>query len=209
MLLPWYITGRIDNADRARVERYLEAHPEMRNQLDLIREEQGEVIVANEALGGAPAGALDRLRASITAEPSPNAALGAVGRGLWAELGRLFAAPTPRAVQWAGAAAAILLIAQAAVIGNILSGDAGPPSHSVASGGEVSGTTALMQFAPGATADQITQFLREQRAEIVRGPKPGGIYEVRIATAKLSPAERDAVLAKFKAAGRIVTRVLP
>ena len=37
MLLPWYVTGRLDRADRARVEGYLARHPDVAAQLDLVR----------------------------------------------------------------------------------------------------------------------------------------------------------------------------
>ena len=50
MLLPWFVTGRLDAADKAKVEAFLAREPAMRRQLDLIREEQGETIAANEAV---------------------------------------------------------------------------------------------------------------------------------------------------------------
>lgn len=119
MLLPWFVAGTLDAADQERVTRYLSAHPEMNAQLKLIQDEQGETIYVNEALGGAPAGALAKLKDAIAAEPRRLTAA-AVRRSLWAELGRLFSMPTPRAVQWAGAAAAVVLVVQAAVIGGML-----------------------------------------------------------------------------------------
>src|SRR5689334_24912984 len=65
MLLPWYVGGTLAADDRGRVERYLADHPELRHQLDLIREEQHETVTANEALPTPPAGALERLTASM------------------------------------------------------------------------------------------------------------------------------------------------
>lgn len=210
MLLPWYVTGRIDAADRARVDRYLEAHPEMRAQLDLVGDEMGETISANEVLPGARAGALHALRGAIADEPRRLSAA-AVKRGLLAELARLFQAPTPRAVKWAGLAAAVLIMAQAAVIGGMLSGPGGVPQgagYQTASGPKASGTIVTVQFAPGATADALARFLRAQHAEIVSGPKPGGFYEVRISNRNLSDAERKAALEKFKASKELVAQVI-
>jgi hypothetical protein len=119
MLLPWFVAGTLDVADQERVARYLSAHPEMNAQLKLIQDEQGETVLANESLGGASAGALAKLKDAIAAQPRRLTAA-AVRRSLWAELGRLFSTPTPRAVQWAGAAAAVLVVVQAAVIGGML-----------------------------------------------------------------------------------------
>ena len=61
MLLPWYVTGKLDRTDAARVESYLARHPRLAAQLDLIRAERDETVLANEALGrpsalGLPAG---------------------------------------------------------------------------------------------------------------------------------------------------------
>ncbi|MEM6498405.1 MAG: hypothetical protein AAF709_16980, partial [Pseudomonadota bacterium] len=59
MLLPWYESGTLDPADFERVERYLEAHPEMRTQLELVGDERFETTIANEMLGAPSPGALD------------------------------------------------------------------------------------------------------------------------------------------------------
>ena len=49
-LLPWYVTGRLDRADRNKVESYLRQHPDVAGQLSLIREEREGAIHANESL---------------------------------------------------------------------------------------------------------------------------------------------------------------
>ena len=238
MLLPWFVTGRLDAKDRARVGQYIEAHPDMRVQLDLIRDELGENISANEALGGAPAGALDKLRAAVAAEPK-RITVAAVRQSLWNELTKLLSAPTPRAVQWAGAAAVVVLVAQAAIIGGLLTKPAGGPAgnqpqiaqrgtappqvarrevtqpkksaarrFSVASGTVTQGTRVLVRFVPNVSFDKIAKFLRSEHAEIVAGPKPGGFFEVRISTKKLSQSEKDTAIAKLKSALGLVHSVV-
>jgi anti-sigma factor RsiW len=232
MLLPWFVAGTLDVADQERVERYLAAHPEMNAQLELVRDEQGETIVTNEALGGAPAGALDKLREAIAAEPRRLTAA-AVRRGLWTELSRLFSAPTPRAVQWAGAAAVVVMLLQGLVIGGALvklSGRSGEGSEQIAkrsltapqvaekraparfrtaSGGVTHGTRVLVRFVPGLSIEKAAQFLQTQRAQIVAGPKPGGFFEIRISAEKLSQTEREAAIAKLEAASDTISQVLP
>ena len=235
MLLPWYVTGRLDAADRERVDRYVAAHPDMAAQLDLVQEEMGETIVSNEMLGGAPAGALGKLRAAIAAEPK-RVTVASVRRSIWAEFARLLTAPTPRAVQWAGAAAVVLVVAQAAVIGGLVTSPRGPAPGSngatqvakgvpqgeavtqmrpqssarfrTASGQSGLGTRVQVRFADDATAAKLAAFLRSERIEIVSGPKPGGYFEVRVSKTVLSDAEREAAIAKLEAEKGLVKEVL-
>lgn len=207
MLLPWFVTGRLDPAEHARVSAYLAAHPDMRSQLELVREEQGETIAANEALPGAPAGALARLREAVAAEPQRRTLAGA-GQSLWSEMLRLFSAPTPRAVQWAGAAAAILLLAQAVMIGGLVGSQQASRDYQTASGESAAGSTALVRFAPGITADKLATALRRHQVEVVRGPKPGGVFEVRLARQALTAAERKAALDRLKAEPDLIAAVV-
>jgi anti-sigma factor RsiW len=220
MLLPWYVSGRLDAADHERVERYLEAHPDMKMQLGLVRDEQGETISVNEALRGAPAGALDRLREAISAEPK-RLTLATAQRSIWNEMARLFSAPTPRAVQWAAAAALVLFIAQAALIGGLMSGapiadGTGQPQvaqderrpYQTASGTRADGTRVQVRFAETVTADALASFLRAERLEIVAGPRPGGYFEVRISKDNLSQTERDAAIARLEAKPDVIKEVM-
>ena len=111
MLLPWYVGGTLAADDRGRVERYLADHPELRHQLELIREEQHETVTANEALPTPPAGALERLTASL-----PQGRAGLLERlrqsESWGAIAEFFSAPTPSGVRIASIAAALLLLVQ-------------------------------------------------------------------------------------------------
>lgn len=212
MLLPWYLSGQLEAADHDRVERYLTAHPEMRAQLELVDDERGETILANEMLGAPSPGAIDRLRAQIAAETPEPSRLAMAGQSLWQEMKGLFSAPTPRAVQWAGAAAALVLVAQAGVIGSLMSPATDPGTgYQTASGPQagIAGTRVLVRFAPTATAAEMATALAAVKGEIVGGPKPGAMFEVRISKQKLSDADRDAIIARLKADNKIITMVLP
>ena len=182
--MPWYVTGRLDAADTARVEIFLAAHPEMRRQLALVREEQEQSILASEAAGLPSRGALNRLMAAIARESQPRAQV----RGAWDRIAEFFAAPTPGGVRWAAAAAALLLLVQAAVIGSLLIDRRSDP-YQTASGKQApaGGSTLLVGFTDGATASAIAALLSEFDAQIVEGPKPGGMYRIRLTKA---PATR-------------------
>lgn len=213
MLLPWYVSGKLDRADFERVEAYLSAHPEMRMQLDLIGDEQHQTITANETLGAPSPGALDRLRAAIAAETPEPSMLAQAGQSLWQELRSILSSPTPRAVQWAGAAAALVLIAQAGIIGSLITPASGPgTTFTTASGPQAdakTGTFVLVRFAPEATSAELAKLLASVKGQIVAGPKPGGLFEVKVSAEKLSNKDRDEIIAKLKSNSKIVTMVLP
>jgi hypothetical protein len=210
MLLPWYVAGTLEAGDTARVERYLATHPEMAAQLELIREERSETGLANEMRGMPAPGGLERLRASIAREAPAGTKLAHAGRGLWQELKALFVNPTPRAVQWAAMAAAVVLMLQAGVIGGLMTSGprSGTGTFEVAGGPQAEGIKLLVRFAPTATATAIANVLSSVDAQIVAGPKPGGFFEIRVARSADGKSDKAAVAEKLKAAPNVVSMVL-
>ncbi|NJO24226.1 MAG: hypothetical protein HC868_16550, partial [Sphingomonadales bacterium] len=164
LLLPWYVTGRLGAADTARVTAFLAAHPDMQRQLALVREEQEQSVQANEALVGPSRGSLDRLMASIERESRVSLSPHTV----WSRIAQFFAMPTSQGVRWAAAAAGLLLLIQAAVIGSLLIARSGD-TYQTASGkhAPASGTTLLVGFADAATAPAIAVLLGQLDAQIV------------------------------------------
>jgi hypothetical protein len=207
MLLPWYATGRLDRADMARVESYLARYPQLARQLDLVRDEQAQAVAANEALGWPSAGAADRLMGSLPA---------ATGRGSPWRAGALFfqgvreffAAPTAGGVRWAAAGVAALVAVQTATIATLLLSDRGG-NYQLASGRQsgTAGITALVAFTDEATAPAISRLLAEFHASIVDGPKPGGLYKIRLRIEDRSQAEaRLRLLEERRDIVRVVVR---
>ncbi|MEM9357675.1 MAG: hypothetical protein AAGB04_15830 [Pseudomonadota bacterium] len=212
MLLPWYESGTLDPADFERVERYLEAHPEMRSQLELVGDERFETTIANEMLGAPSPGALDKLREAIAAETPAPSPLVTAGKSIWQEIANLFSSPTPRAVQYAGIAAALALMLQAGIIGSMWqtpTGSAPQGSYATASGEEGSGFSVIVRFAPTATTAAIAEALNPLKGQIVSGPKPGGMFEVKFTLQKDSKEAREDIIGKLKASTGTVLLVLP
>ena len=146
MLLPWYVSGRLDAADRARVESYLARDAGLRHQLDLIRAERQETIGANEALPTASAGALDRMMASLP-QRRPSLAQRFASSTIYQTVADFFAAPTVRGVRFAAVAAALLLLVQGAVITTLLVRGEGGGTYQTASGqSDDKGVSALVVF---------------------------------------------------------------
>ena len=207
MLLPWYVTGRLDAADLAKMEAYLARHPEVARQLDLARTERDETVAANEALGLPSAGATARLMASLPAARPGWAAMRALRGGLQ-QVGDLLAAPTANAVRWAALAAAVLIAVQGIAIVSLLNERAG--TYQTASGGQSGdGIALLVTFADDAKATAISQLLTDLDGSIVDGPKAGGVYKIRLRTEDRSTAGREALMRRLAERRDIVRAVLP
>jgi anti-sigma factor RsiW len=181
-LLPWHAAGTLSRRDTQRVEAALADDPELAHRYELVREELGETIHLNETLGAPSARAMQRLMAAIEAEaPAPRTA----SFGLGARLAAFVGSFSPRTLAWSASAAAVVLLLQAAVITGILVQDrAGGPqlaSHGDAAPTET-GPTALVRFAPQASAEDITRFLNAYNATLVDGPR-GGMFRIRVAGA--------------------------
>jgi hypothetical protein len=207
-LLPWYVSGTLDAKSRARVERYIEAHPEVRAHLALAREEEDATIAANEAIAAPGRDALDRLRASVAAAPRRKPVA-----GLLSEISDRFAdwlaGFAPPQLAWAGAAAALLLALQAGVIGALVMERVAAPTYQTAGGGEVTGEglELLVGFSPTATAQEITDLLKGLDAVVTDGPK-AGLYRLRFPGAKESDEARKKAIDALKQSGIVMT-VLP
>jgi len=213
-LLPWFVTGKLEDADKQLVESYLRTHPALRSQIALIEAEQSDVTANNEAVGAPSADLLAKLMVRIE------------GRSLAASPLTLAAGWMQRALDWLGdrsalvpvvAAATFAVLLQAGVIATLLWHSApvanGPKSFQTASAPPVAATDAatyvLAGFAPTATAQQIEQTLTPLGITIADGPKAGGIYRLRLAGKALGEAERDMLMTALKANSGVVRFVAP
>lgn len=212
-LLPWFATGRLPAAEVERVRRALAGDAELRRRLELVEEEQAETVRLNAAIAEPSGGARDDLftRIAVAERRAPRAAAVPARRSLAERLAGLVASLSPRALASAAAAMLAVVVLQAGVIGRLMVAE-GPQTYTTASGpagAAAAGTYALVGFAPGATMAEVTAFLAARSAAIVDGPKPGGLYRVRIADEALPPAERDARLAALRGETGLVRLALP
>lgn len=205
MLLPWFVTGKLDAADRAKVEAAIAREPVLKKQIDIAREELDVSFAANDAI------ALPR---TLSVEAGMKAvavgtSLGArqAAGGLIERVREFFAMPTAGALKWATAAAAAIILLQAVTIGSLLPSREGYQTAS--GGGAATGTTAIVKFVDGAKASDIAAELSKLGMTIVDGPKPGGTFVVRLSAQKLSAADKTARVNDLKGASTIVGAVLP
>jgi hypothetical protein len=224
LLLPWYAAGTLSPAEARRVEEALARDPVLAERLAATREEMDEAIGFAEAVPAPSPRARDRVFDRIAAiEDARRPGLADLGRaasarvqesGFVGRLLELFSGFAPRTLAYAGIAAALVMALQTGIIGSFLVERQGGATYGTASGpgtgpavGE--GTFALVGFAPDATAARIASVLGELGGSIVDGPRPGGLYRVRIASKAVSTEERDRLIARLREAKGVVSMAMP
>jgi len=175
-LLPWYVSGRLDAKSRARVERYMETHPEVRAHLALAREEAEATIAGNEAIAVPGPEALARLRASIA--PARRR------QSFFTQISERFAdwiaGLAPPQLAFATAVAGLLLLLQAAAIGVLVVERVTTPTYQTAGDEEglAEGIELLVGFSDAATMGEISALLKKIGAVVADGPR-AGLYRLR------------------------------
>jgi len=197
-LLPWYVTGRLGVSDANKVEMYLAQHPDALPQLQLIGAEREETVRANEAMGWPRSGMSDRLVASLPRSTAP-------GRGRFTKFAQFFRIYPALGTQWAALGMGLLILAQAAFIAVLLTR---APTYRLAAGAHGDGAALLIAFADDAKASEIAHFLADFQATIVDGPKPGGVYKIKLRNLDKSQLD-DTLLSKLSEHSNIVRIVLP
>lgn len=216
-LLPWYEKGTLAPEEARLVEDYLQDNQDDLAYLELIREEAGETIAANEMVGMPSNAAFDKLMASIAAEPkSARAVVRERAGGFFA---RLFGQGTPVWAPIAAGAACLVILVQAAAIGVLFTHPQGfgtdvaegPNGTRLSSGvervGNTGGRVILIRFNPNATAGDISTLLHSLNATIVEGPKPGNVFRVRISDQPLSSEQIEAILKQMRERSDIIERI--
>lgn len=210
-LLPWYAAGVATPEEARRVEAAMAADPELKRSFELVREDQDAVIVGNDTLKGPSARAYEKFMAALDAEPARAAPISErMSRGVIGFFESALAAISPRRLAYAGVAAALVVMLQAAVIGGLILREQGGAGPGLAShGGQATerGAHALVTFAPNASAQDIQQALRSAGAVITDGPNTVGQYQIRF-SGDLSAAEITAKRSALGAQSTIVRTIL-
>lgn len=207
-LLPWHAAGTLDPRDMQRVEAALARDSELARRYELVREELAQTVHLNETLGTPSPRAMTALFAKIDAEPArrPSASI-----DLGARIRDFFATLSPRTLAWSASAAALVIVLQAAVIGGMAIKEKNARGYETASAPTSfagAGTYAFIRFQPQASAADITAFLATNKFSVADGPTAGGLYRVRIATAKLARPDIDRIV-KTSQQNKVVGFIAP
>lgn len=206
-LLPWYEKGTLSEKDARIVEDYLASNPDRARFLTLIREEMDETIEANERAGMPSRAAFDRLMDAVAAEPKP--ARMVVRERAGGLLARLFGQSASPWMVAGAAAAALVIMVQAAALGVLLMRPANDPKLIELSSGpkeqlSETGSFALVRFTPDAKASDILSMLRSVDATIVDGPKSNGTYTLKVSNEKLANERMEEIMQKIRARSDLI-----
>jgi len=162
-------------------------------------------VQANEMLGLPSARSGQRFLAALEAEPARTTPR-ALAKGVFAWIGERLQSLAPRQMAYAGVAAALLVLAQAATIGVLLHGQGGTSFQTAfgEQGSTVEGSFAMIAFVPDAKAVDASRLLESVNAMVVDGPRAGGFFKVRIGPKDMPKAERDAIIARLAAEKTII-----
>jgi anti-sigma factor RsiW len=203
-LLPWHAAGTLSRRDADRVEQALASDRELQRRYALVREEFAETIHLNESLGAPSPRAMEKLFAAIDAEearaPRRRASFDLTGR-----LSEFISGFAPRTLAWSAAAAALAILVQAAVITTVVVKDPNGPAAISLANKPSDGSFAMVRFAAQATAADITNFLGAHKASMVEGPKPGGLYKVKLTDSKLPADEVGKIIKQMQEESKIVS----
>ena len=184
LLLPWYVTGRLDAADRADVEEHLANCDECRAELAIERRLHGELSQPelNVELGWA--GFRQRLRPGAS-EP------------------RIRKPPSMPRTMFSGRRIAFALAAQVVLLITagvlMFSFDAQPAYHTLGAAPGIHSGNMLAIFRPETTEQQLRQSLQESGARIADGPTSAGAYVLAA-----PDVQRNMVRAKLRKHANVV-----
>lgn len=183
-LMPWYVSGRIVDADRAWVESVLREHPDAQAELEWhqrIREQihaRFDQVPQDVGLTG--------LMARLRSERRPQASTGIGGR-----MREFFASLGARP---AYAFATALIAVQAGIIGALLFKDAGEPEYAktrALAQQPASGPVLQVTFKSDITERDLRLLLIRVGGRVVDGPGQLGDYIVAVPSERIEPAREE------------------
>ena len=167
-LLPWYVNGTLAPDEAAKVEAYIESHPEAQKELAFLQGLRAEI---KKETGHSP-GELGLARLKKQLAETPSAPPSSAGIPRW----------------WRGlaVAACLLLMVQTAGImtyPQFFATD--DPGRTTRGNGNTADRAMIeVRFAPDATEAEIRELLRKIGATIAAGPDEKGRYRLALAAAK-------------------------
>jgi hypothetical protein len=175
------------------------------SQLDLVRAERESAAAGNAIYASRPARSFDRVAAMIGKTPAQPAR---AARSPLHWIKRLFALPSSPALGFVGAAAAIVILLQAATIGTLVVTHYPGIFTSAGGPGTVdAGTTVFVRFADDASAAAIADALSALGVKIIDGPRGGKLFTVRIGPKTMGESDRERMIAALKARSDVIVFV--
>jgi hypothetical protein len=106
---------------------------------------------------------------------------------------------SPRTLAIAASVAALAIALQGFVLLGVLTKpQGGYQTAGAEDGAHRRGAFALVRFVHQASAGEITKFLEHYQATLVDGPKPGGLFRVKVAVTALAKEELARIVARMQ-----------
>jgi hypothetical protein len=202
-LLPWFVTGRLDAADSARVDAHVASCVPCREDLEreralhalLLRDERQTPLSSARGFQRVMARIDETERAMCEPQPEPG--------------GRTRASPV-REPRWIAAAVVVQALALALVGAALWRGadrstDAAYRTLTSSPTASTSDAARLrVVFAPGTTAQELGSMLAAIDARIVDGPSPAGVYALALPPDASDDDAVAASLATLRADARVL-----
>lgn len=184
-LLPWYVTGRLDADDCARVEAHISGCAQC--QADLAAERRLQAVVAEtpDAIGDVEA-AWRRFEL-LPSEPGTKRTF----RQQWRQ--------SPHWMRWAAVAQLFLLVVGGGAWLVRPGPKAEPAYHTLSAAPEPAAANLVVVFRPDTPESGLRQVLRDNHARLVGGPTAADAYLLHVA-----PADRPAILTRLRADHAVV-----
>jgi hypothetical protein len=184
LLAPWYVTGKLDEAEARQVEERAKNDVEFARLIGEVKREQKAAIALNEAMDELPQSVWARLEQSIEEDRREQSRAHRAGliESLKTSVSGFFAGFTMQQWQVAAAAALALCLIQAGAIAYLVQ-DSGPAKFGTASGPKSTAAikpALIVSFSQNATAGEINALLNAAGATIVEGPNAEGLYHLAI-----------------------------
>lgn len=203
LLLPWYVTNKLNAVDRGRVERWLARDPALARQLERIEEDRRATVDLNESI---------RLpRPAMTHIAPRRFHVAQLIEFAIGSMGAMLLKPANYSIRWPAFAAGILIMMQAVWIGALIT--RGTPAVYQSASGDLAqvrdGSFALVRFNGAASVNDVADALAGLDMIISSGPTAGGWFQVRIGGKDLSVAARDERISALRRHGDLVMVATP
>jgi len=207
-LLPWYVTGQLDDEDTARLEAHLPQCAQCQADLAGERRLQAALSGLHEPVGDVDAG-FEALRDRLAPRSSPNPSQKGLSqqdgvsarRRHLARAGRQWRDSAPW-LRWAVAAQlALLILAGMALVVTThrAAVSVAPQYHTLGAAPEPAAANIVVVFRPDIRESELRQTLRDSRARLVGGPTAADAYLLHV-----DAADRSAAVDRLRHQGTIV-----
>lgn len=192
-LLPFYLSGKIEKADRDAVIKWLNSDPDAAFILEKVEAERMATITANETIE-APADGLKRLMADV-AQTKQEKSVSAQSSNVISWVREKIVAPlqaAPSELAWAACAVFMVIsLSQSALIYQG-AGQQQSTEYNLASGEKYTIlSTAIVKFADNAQMEKVAEYLDDTGTIIIDGPTASGLFVLGFVERDDLPALKD------------------